>query len=639
MRRALLLVALATPAGAEAPTPKPLAIDARLDGDTARFSVRYLVRAEKRVPEEAPSYALPYRGLVTAATVSEGGRRHVLDLVPAAKASEQLAALYEKAPSRARAWAVLLDVDTYRPGGFQLATAVPHRTSFAAEIEVTAPTCFDRDARYVLVPDEWVPRLPAAMRVRDDAHASASCAGREQVTDGLAWVKFPAPGLAARAGGADRIGTYANRTALGKTSFVKLELNLAAKLTEVPADLATVLLVDASRSTSKEQLEAQRETIAAYLRAAPQGRVQVIAYARTARALLPGWTTASLAAPRIARELAGLQRNNGSNISAGMKEAGAWLAQATGTRRIVLFTDENLPTQQEHTHVIDDALPPNTLVHVVALGGTGLTRDDETKLAHIAQHTRGISVRGGELEIVDDKPVRLDATLLARPISLDHVRVRTPGWETLTIEGSCPAEDASMASFAEGAQCTWWGRGDAVASPFVVEGLLWNERVERVMRADPSRALDTVRELSMLHVLDEKMQALADRAARAVNAVWSFYAQWGGEGGYQDVEQTGSAIYGGICGCDGGEMGGGFGMGRGEDRVDLAVPLARIAQACKPAERIAVEVETTLEEIVDVAVDGGTQALRDCVEDALWKAWLVAPNAPARTITRFVVEP
>jgi von Willebrand factor type A domain len=638
VRRALVLVALA----AAEDEPKPLRIEARLDGDMARFSVHYLVRAEMESPTGMPLYSLPYHGLITSAVVVESGQRHVLALVPKAEAAESFGALFEKPPARARTWAALVEVDQYYRSAFTLSTAVPRRTSFAADVEITAPTCFDRDARYVLVPDEWVPRLPATTRTRNPAHVGEVC-GDELHSDavaGWAWVKFPATGLASRAGGADRIGTYANRTALGKTSFVKVELNLAAKLSEVPADLATVILVDASRSTSKEQLEAQRETVAAYLRAAPHGRVQVIEYARHARALLPGWTTAVQAVPRVARELQAMQRKNGSNISVGLREAGKWLAQTTGTRRILLFTDEQLTTQQEHTHAIDDALPPSTLVHVVALGGSGLARDDDAKLARLAKRTRGLSVRGGEPEL--DKPAKLDATLLARPISLDHVRVRTPGWVSLSIERACPetADELGETSFAEGEACTWWGHGDAVASPFVVEGFLWGERVERVVRADLSRSLDVVRELSAMHILDEELQTLADRAARAVNAVWSLYTAWGGNGGYNDIPGGGGTGFGITCGgCRTGDIGSGTRIGTISLRVDLSVPLEQIARTCKPSEKIAIEVETTLEEIVDVAVEGGTPALRTCVEEALWTAWLVAPGAPVRTITRFVVEP
>ena len=628
----------------EPPEPKPLRVASQLDGDTVRFSVRYLVRVEKAMNDTTGKFALPRRGLVTAASVSEGGRTHALQLMSATKASAELNALWEMAPGRSRRWAVLIESERHL-SEFTVFTAAPRQATLVVDVQVAVPTCFQRDARYVFVPSAWLPRLPASMHTRakeaDALHAACGDDGSREWT-GMAWVKLAARELAGRKSGADRIGTYAGRTLLGKTNVVKLELNLAARVSDVPANLATAILVDASRSTTSEELEAQRETVAAYLRATPNGRVQVIEYARHARALLPSWTTARQAAPRVERELRAMQRKNGSNIADGLREAGRWLDQTTGTRRIVLFTDENLTMRDEHTHAVDDALPPNTLVHVVALGGAGLARDDNAKLARVAKQTKGISVRGGALEHdLDDKPLALDAMMLARPISLDHVRVRTPGWQALTTQHACPESDEdAVTSLDEGTQCTWWGKGDAVSSPFVVEGLLWNERVERIVRADLSRSLEVVRELSAMQILDEELQKLAERAARAVNSVWSLYTSWGGDDGYSDGYGMGRGGYGISCGgCGGSEVGQGFGSSGVSRTPDLATELERIVRTCKPWQIVDVEVETTLEEIVDVEAKAVSADLRTCVQEALWNAWLVVPGAPARTITRFSVNP
>ena len=72
---------------------------------------------------------------------------------------------------------------------------------------------------------------------------------------------------------------------------------------------------------------------------------------------------------------------------------------------------------------------------------------------------------------------------------------------------------------------------------------------------------------------------------------------------------------------------------------DLATELARIVRTCKPGHVVDVEVETTLEEIVEVEVGTVSADDRRCVEDALWNAWLVAPGAPLRTTTTFSVAP
>lgn len=621
-------------ADVEITAPAPIHIGARLDADTARFAVRYVVRADRDGWAQR-YYGLPARGLVTAATVTEGGRRHALALVDAERASEEFYALWDRPAGKARRWAVLLQAEPYTDN-FSILPAVARTAALVVDAQVSAPTCFHRDARYVAVPTDWLGALPATMHVsaRESEVVTAACPRTPTHLHENRWVKFPARELARRPGGAERVAARAGRLALGTTGVVKVELNLAARVADVPADLATAIVVDASRSMTPEALEAQRDTIAAYLRAAPHGRVQVIAYAREARALLPSWTAAVQAAPRIERELRALQLRNGSNIAAGLRAAGDWLARTAGTRRIVLFTDEHLTTRDEHTHALDDALPPATLVHVVALGGNDLARDDEAKLARLAARTRGMSVRGGE-----GKP---DATLLARPISLDRVRIHTPGWQTLVAgEHACPttADDDEPASLAEGTQCTWWGRGDAVAAPFTVEGYLWGERVERVLRADLGRSLELVRELAAMRVLDEALQKLAERAARAVNSVWSLYATWGGDDGYGDNGGLGGVGWGTTCDCHGGFIDGIGGPGFLHGRVDLAPELARIARTCRPDQRVDVEVETTREEIVDVTVQAVSAETRRCVEEALWNAWLVAPGAPARTITRFAVEP
>jgi hypothetical protein len=618
VRRAVLfLVALAAPAFAD--DTKPLRVTAQLDGDTARFSVRYLVHA----PTGADGFGLPEKGLVVAATVTEGGTRHVLELLEADKASEQFNAIYETVPGRSPRWAALIDADGHT-GTFTMSFATPRQATLVADVEIAAPTCYHGDARYVAVPIEWKSRLPVQDAASPDACGEAG--------DQRMWLRFAAGELATKRGGAQRIGTYAGRVALGRTQVVKLEMNLAGKLSEVPADLATALVVDASRSMTSDELEAQRDTIVAYLRAAPSSRVQVIAYTRGAKALLPSWTTASQASARIDRELRALQRANGSNIEEGLREAGRWLDQVKGTRRIVLFTDENLTTIDEHTHVVDEAVPPKTLVHVVALGGDGLARDDEAKLARVAAKTRGISMRGGHAE--DGK---LDATELVRPIRLDHVFVRTPGWKEIETDRACPDPDDEFAthSLDEGSACTWWGTGDAVASPFVVEGVLWNEPVTRVVRADLTRSREVVRELSAMFVLDEELQKLAERAARAVNSVWSLYATWGGDDGYEDGYGFGHAGWGSVCGCNGDDVGHGFGTGTMRPTPDLAAEFTRVAAKCRSAYSADVEVETTLEEIVDVDVKSASRETAACIENALWSAWMVIPGAPQRTITRF----
>ena len=604
---------------------RPLSVRARLDGDVARFVVRYRIESRDGVAKGQGPFALPEHGLVTAAKVFEGSRSRTLALVPAAQASGSFDALFDSGPSRTPTHAVMIDADGDRDR-FRVSTAVPPGKRLIVETEIAAPTCYGRDARFVAVPSEWLPLVSASQRLPAEA---TPCGEHAETGDG--WIAFPSRKLSERRASADRVATRAARAKLGSTEIAKLEVNLAAKLSEVPADLVTAIVVDSSRSMTPEALEEQRTAIAAYLRAVPHSRVQIIAYARRARPLLPAWMDATGAATRVDRELRALRLENGSSVEAGLREAARWLASATGTRRIVLFTDEHLSARTEFTRAADNAVPAGTLVHVVALGGDDFERDDQAKLARLAVQTHGLSVRGGGKP--EDR--ELDATLLARPISLDHVVVRTPGFTAFDTQHSDCRHDTrdDPQSLAEGTACTWWGEG-AGATPFTVEGLLWNERVVRVLHPDPTRGLDAIREASVLGFLDEELQELADHAARAVNEVWSLYAAWGGDGGYETGLGIGLGSYYTCSARCGGVFGSGTIGKLAETRPDLAAEFRRIVQAaCAPREPLALEVETTVDEIVGVTVDAPTAALRTCATEALWSAALVAPNAPAHAIT------
>src|SRR5207248_10867476 len=116
----------------------------------------------------------------------------------------------------------------------------------------------------------------------------------------------------------------------------------ARELTDVPRDLHTAFVVDGSRSLLDEERAAQAAIIASYLEHAPHTLVQLIAYSRAAHALLPAWQSSESVGARIAAELHVIVPRNGSNLDAGLAEAGAWLARTSGTRRVVVFTDERL---------------------------------------------------------------------------------------------------------------------------------------------------------------------------------------------------------------------------------------------------------------------------------------------------------
>jgi hypothetical protein len=135
-----------------------------------------------------------------------------------------------------------------------------------------------------------------------------------------------------------------------------------------------------------------------------------------------------------------------------------------------------------------------------------------------------------------------------------------------------------------------------------------------------------------------------ERAAFAADRVWSLLATWGGSGGYGDIDQLGMIGGGsfGTCGCDGGFDTIGHGtLGIREPRLDLRDQFARVVAACEPGTaRIDIEIETTVQEIVDVGVTvtnagARTGTVHDCVVDGVWDTFVAIPNAPAHATTRF----
>ena len=638
----LALVGLSLPAAAEAEAAPggdddgelaPTAVRVRLAGSVAVLTARFAIPIDGPELGIAVPIAIPVLGAITRATVTAGGVAHRLELVAAEDAQRRFEALTDR-PAGARPRGGMLITST---NGFVHAMiAAPRAGTIALELEVHVPACFWRDTRYVVVPPAWKRRGDAAMRARRAGPDDLAC-GLGDAED--AWVALPSPALARRAPGGDRVGVTAGRLALRDTHLAHVELALAGALSEAPRDLATVLVVDASRSMTRAQLDAQRALVAAYVRAAPPASyVQVVAFARRAHPLLAGWTAAAHAGPRVERALLALAPANGSNVDAGLVEAGRWLARLPGTPRVVVLGDERLATRltKEVLVALPRRLPARTLVHAVAIGdevpGHDVERerperDDDTALAPLAAATAGLAAR-------TTSGTRFDATVLVRPISLDRVAVRAPGWTAIDAEhGAC--EGLVDASLGEGEACAWWGRGRPSTGPIVVEGYLWGRRVTRVVRPDPARGIELARALTATGTLDHEAD-LADEialAARAVNRMWSLYGEWGGPHAHPD------ALFGiGATCCGPSGHGTIFGVGSGgtftgRPRLDLAPQLAgRVARCGLGAHRVVADVETTRSEIVDVRVrvlapvaPAEARRLEACVADAIWDTAITVP--------------
>jgi hypothetical protein len=618
----------------------PTRVTARLTGITAELTARFVLASEEGWTS-SHELIIPDGAVVTGATATVAGatRRLRLDAAEAVETAMAALAEAEAEGGADRGWAIELAGSGMT--GIRIDMLAPRAARVALVLELEAQTCFYRDARYVQLPVAWRRALDPATRLAPAAppdDLELACGVSLGADD--AWLALPTRELGTRHTPIQRIAAIAGRLPLDpEHHFARVELALPRELGEVPRDLHTAIVFDHSRSLTVEQLEAQRAIIASYLQHAGTTRVQVIAYARRARALLPGWTAAAHAAARVDRELRGLAPRNGSNLDAGLAEAAAWLSTVRGTRRVVVLTDERLPARLDGAALaLRRLLPADTLVHVVTPdGGTELARSEDGELAPLAIASGGIAVHGSVDADADG------AKLLVRPLSFDGLTLEADGWERVDLaESSCPFE--SQDPLPEGRSCVAWLRGGALAGPITIEGRVWNQRVVRLLRPDPVAALTLARMLSLHALFDPELQTQLERAAHAVNTVWSLFARWGGSAGYADFGVGGLGLRGVGTSCCGSSFGhGGFGtFGTIGRRPPLALrdQLVPALAACGGSgDRVELVVETTREEIVDVEVtasgrDGATR--RACITEAVWELALQIPDAPARASTRVV---
>lgn len=402
---------------------------------------------------------------------------------------------------------------------------------------------------------------------------------------------------------------HAGRVDLGGGHIARLEIANATSLADLPHDLATAILVDNSRSMTSGERDAQRRLVLAYARAAGDTQIQVIAYARTARALLPAWASARVA--RLERALRQLAPRNGSNLDAAFDEAARWLALHAGTRRVVVITDAQVSTRVAATlDTLAGRLPARTLVHVVTIEDSVLARADGFGRA-LAESTGGIAAAGGAAPI--------DATLLVRPLQIDGLAITAPGWQQFdaTRPGTCARE------LAAGASCTWWGEGTTVSGPLAITGELWSTRFTRLVTPDLSRATELARELVPMRTLDDRATVRAEALARAANDRWSFYAEWGSPGGYDTgvrmMHTRGATCCGFAQVIDRATVRASTGTPLPLPLFELAPQFAHVAARC--ATTADVTIELTGHEIVDVTVTPPNR----CVEDAVWDVALAIP--------------
>lgn len=593
-------------------------VSGELRGTTAVFHARYTLKIV------GPTYAwgtstllIPDGAAVTNIVVTAPDGTHRLDLIEAEKAKKKFEAINDTLGGKR--WAILVE---WHGLSVDVSYAAPHDATLSIEIELQMPTCFDRDVRYAHVPATWKTVLSPYLRHRVGKNLEL---GRCRIDSGgdaeEVFVAFPSAELARKPAGPDRIGANAARIDLGEAHVARLELAIAKTLGEVPRDLATVIVVDGSRSMTPAQLEAQRELVKAYVRAAGETQVQLVAYTRTARALLPSWTSARTAMTRLDRELRAIAPRNGSNLDAGLTEAARWLEKTSGTKRVVLLTDNRLSRDlRARFDSLHKLLPPDALVHLVRVDeAPGLEREPGFG-DKLAEPSGGMALRVG----LPDDGTPIDATMLVRPIRIDELDITAPGWKRFsqTLQTTCNS------TLDEGQACTWWAEGDAVAAPLAVEGKIWGTRFVRVVTPDGTRKTELARELSSMNVLDDDAFDRAQKLSRAASNAWSFYAEWGPRGGYELGSM--SLRGGGHCCHHASSMSPpqvriGHAVLNKLPIVDLSPQFEHVVARCGLGEgHVEASIELTGAEIVEVRVLAPPDVAA-CVENEIWDTAVSPP--------------
>jgi hypothetical protein len=629
----------ADPAGLDPETGMlvPTRLTAKLDGANATISARFRVDVEGPATEREnqQSFGLPDASVVTGAVVRSTDHVERLALERVGTVDKKFSALLAR-PSHGgrRSWGIRLDVAA---GVGLVGVAAPRDATLTLDVSFEAETCFLDDTRYVSVPKSWSASIPRTLSPVAAQPAIEETCGS---TGGGGWIAIPSRDLGKRPGGSGRVGVIASKVSLAKIDVARVELSLAAALTSIPRDLHTAIVVDHSRSLTPAQRENQRAIVEAYLRAAPDSRVQVIGYARTAEPLLAGWTIASRAATRVDRAIRALPPRNGSNIDVALAAASAWLGNVKGTRRVIVLTDERLvPRITDEPLALKTLLPDQTLVHVVDISGTGagtLLRSDDDMFAPFARATGGMSLIGGP-----DGDGNLDAMVLARPTSLDNLSITGTGWADKSQRDPRPCPLAMPAPMFEGHSCVWWADGTPASGEITISGALWGTTITKTVRPDARGGRGVARILSTLANLESELVPEVETAALAVNSVWSLFAIWGPRGGYDEIEPLGTFGFSRSNCCQSSTNDVGIGLGtvaRMPDR-ELRQQLAGAVARCHPRANVTVTVETTLDEIAGVEVTANDASIAACITEGVWDTFVLLVSPPPFMRTKLVFQP
>jgi subtilisin-like proprotein convertase family protein len=405
-------------------------------------------------------------------------------------------------------------------------------------------------------------------------------------------------------------------------AFARFEVDVAPELSALPAHAQLVFVVDASYSVGQPKLDAQLQVVRAYARHLRDAEVEIVAYRRKPTRVFGSFVPARELDGRLAAAVAAhaFQLGNGSALDDATRLAARTVATRSGPCRVIVLTDELLRGKLDPLAGLAE-LAPDVVVHVVVpvtdRDDRGeLVRDDARPLSPLATRHHGILAR------ITGLPARTDADLapivlpLVRPTSIDHL--------------AATGVSVGATSLHEGDGIRMLVKTDHAPDRVVLTGQLWSDpvRSEVAVSEEMSRAAAAfvfgADEHGELSAAEQMTVALA---GRAVSPVTSYVAAEPGtrpsriglREGFDDRN-----VYGGVMGGAVGGIEGGFGFAPKDRDVAGKVDTRTCVAAHRPAAgwRVTLDVETTRDEIVDVAIAGRDDAFARCLVEAVWAVHL-----------------
>lgn len=415
-----------------------------------------------------------------------------------------------------------------------------------------------------------------------------------------------------------------------KHAFGRLEVDTSPQLVPLPKRAQLAFVIDASHSVTEQMIDTQLAIVRTYVSHVPDAEVQIVLYRREAKAL---WTSFVSAAPATlrtqideARKAGKLALGNGSALDAGLTLAAQSLANRTGPRRIIVMTDHLLRSSLAEPKVaaVLDRIPGDIVVHVIRPrldddDRVTLDRDDKDPLANIATKHHGIYTELTGMPTTIDKLTATEKLLV--PVILELVRPTRV--EKLTVDGGFKLDDTVLR---EGEGLRLFAKGKTAPNRVTLSGVLWSDPVKKQVVVGDAFSRSTAAFIfgeDEYHELSDAEQLKVAFMGRAVSPVTSYVAYEPGTRpsviGLNRLG-TGSGTGSGY-GTGGGR--GGMSMRRTPDLKSMIDTKACVAQH-KPAAgwKVQLTVETTRDEIVDVAVTGGAGPLATCLLETTWQVRL-----------------